>query len=585
MERARARSPIIYTNKARCRDCYRCVRACPVKAIRMADGQAYVTEERCVACGACIRECPQKAKAFRNDVEMAAGLVSSGRRVAASVAPSFAAAYSPAECRRLASALRRLGFAHVAETSVGAWQVARRTMEHIAGRGGQSHIASSCPAVVRYVERYAPERVGDLAPVVSPMVAHARHIRASGRADAVVFIGSCVAKKAEAERAEVAGAVDCVLTFAELNEWLEREKVDLGHLEESTFDEQPVGASRNFPLMGGQLKTAAITPDALAMDVLSVSGHADIERAIGLAPEARPPALLEPLFCPQGCLNGPGMCGPENLFERRTRILNYARENPGRPADEPAQPAIDCTVTFHAAPVPDDRRITEWAIRGIYEKTGKLDPQNRLNCGACGYPTCRDKAVAVLRGMAEAEMCIPYMRYLAERRTDRIIETSPNGIVIVDGNLAILSMNPAFRRLFKCSEAALGRHVSQFLDPDGFEQLASGRAERLDREASHKRAGCLLHEILYRLPDDEQFVGIFVDITETRTNREKLDHLRAETLAQTRELLEHQLRMAQQMTMFLGENTARGEELVEKLVHLVDGPAHTPAPPQPSGGG
>jgi PAS domain S-box-containing protein len=225
-----------------------------------------------------------------------------------------------------------------------------------------------------------------------------------------------------------------------------------------------------------------------------------------------------------------------------------------------------------AKPVPDDSRVTDAAIRGIYAKTGKLDPKNQLNCGACGYSTCRDKAVAVVRGMAEAEMCIPYMRYLAERRTDRIIETSPNGIVTLDENLRILSMNPAFRRLFMCSEAVLGRHISYLMDPDPFERLAAGVVARVECVSEHRNYRYVFHQIMYRLPEENQFVGIFVDVTETRANRDELGRLRAETLAQARELMEHQLKVAQQVTRFLGENTARGEELVEKLVRLVGDP-------------
>jgi PAS domain S-box-containing protein len=576
MERQVLKSPIIFTNKARCRDCYRCVRACPVKAIRMVQGQAYVVEERCVLCGACIRECPQGAKAYRHDAGGAALLLESGEPVAASIAPSFAAAYREWEWRRLPSALRRLGFAYVAETTVAATEIARQTMEHSRENPAVSHIASCCPSVVRYVERYVPDRVGGMVQLFSPMLAHARHIKHAGRARHVVFIGPCVAKKAEAERPGNAGIVDCVITFSELNEWLERGNISLAQLEESSFDETPAPAARYFPLGGGQLHAADVAPDVLSVSVLSVSGFSDVSEALAL-PGADAPRLIEPLFCGQGCVNGPGMAGPDNVFERRMRVLRYAHQCAEKPpaaanaaTNEIPYPAV-CT-TFVAKPVPDDSRVTDAAIRGIYAKTGKLDPKNQLNCGACGYSTCRDKAVAVVRGMAEAEMCIPYMRYLAERRTDRIIETSPNGIVTLDENLRILSMNPAFRRLFMCSEAVLGRHISYLMDPDPFERLAAGVVARVECVSEHRNYRYVFHQIMYRLPEENQFVGIFVDVTETRANRDELGRLRAETLAQARELMEHQLKVAQQVTRFLGENTARGEELVEKLVRLVGDP-------------
>ena len=192
-----AQSQVVFTNKARCRDCYRCVRVCPVKAIRMHEGQAYVVDPRCIGCGTCVRECPQGAKSYRHDLDRAVRLIGSGVPTAASVAPSFAAAYPGWQRRRLASALRRLGFAYVGETAIGAYQVAHQTATIVASRPDRPHVCTACPAAVRYVERYRPELIDHLVPVASPMIAHARHIRARMPGEVrVVFIGPCVAKKA-----------------------------------------------------------------------------------------------------------------------------------------------------------------------------------------------------------------------------------------------------------------------------------------------------------------------------------------------------------------------------------------------------
>ena len=203
-------------------------------------------------------------------------------------------------------------------------------------------------------------------------------------------------------------------------------------------------------------------------------------------------------------------------------------------------------------------------------KDGKSRPEDQLNCGACGYSSCREKAIAVVRGMAEVEMCIPYMKNLAERRTDRIIETSPNGIVILDERLNILSMNPTFKKFFMCSEAVCGKRISYLMDPDPFEKLASGDKDKLELVVKHDRYNIICHQILYVLPEERQYVGIFVNITNSQANQTKLDHLRVQTIAQARELLEHQISMAQKMGQFLGESTARGEALVEKLMEMAD---------------
>ncbi len=607
---------VVYTNKAHCRDCYRCLRFCPVKAIKMENGQAYVVAERCISCGTCIRECPQGAKAFRNDIEQAARLIASGGPVGASVAPSFAAAFGEWERKCIPSALRRLGFAYVGETAIGAFPVARRTRELVEAAPDRSHIATACPAVVSYVEHYHPEHLDLLVPVVSPMLMHARHIKERlGREAKVVFIGPCVAKKAEADRPENAGLVDCALTFVEMLEWLEREGVHLAQCEESRFDEEPEGDSRFFPLVGGSLRTAAMATDVLAPATVSVSGVEEVSEVLAGIGPGTPPLVIEPLFCRGGCINGPVMPGKGNVYERRHDVLQYALGAPGRPAAPmdnlqfancnlqsegedcklqiancklqigegaqaagkgPSEGALSTSLNlprtrFVPKRVADAEGISEEQIRAVLEQTGKASPENQLNCGACGYASCRDKAIAVVRGMAEPGMCIPYMKRLAERRTDRIIETSPNGIVILDEHLQILGMNPAFRSFFMCSEAVLGRPISYLMDPDPFEQLASGRSELVETVVKHVRANLVCHQIHYSLREEKQYIGIFVNITKTQADKEKLDRLRTETAQQARELLQHQVEMAQTIARYLGESTAQSESLLDRLILLAGG--------------
>jgi iron only hydrogenase large subunit-like protein/uncharacterized Fe-S cluster-containing protein len=560
---------VVFTNKARCRDCYRCVRVCPVKAVRMEQGQAFVEESRCITCGTCIRECPQQAKSFRSDLEVASRLLASGAPVAASIAPSFAGVFRGWERDRLASALRTLGFRYVGETAIGAYHVAARTAEIVAAEPDRPHIGTACPAVVNYVERYAPDLVDLLVPVVSPMIAHARHIKEKlGPTSKVIFIGPCVAKKAEAERPEHAGLVDCVLTFRELAEWFEREGIRFSALEASRFDEEPEGEARHFALVGGAVRTASLDTDMLAPPVTGASGVEEMRAALESLRHDIQPVLLEALFCPLGCVNGPAAGAEGNIYERRKEVLLFARSHPGR-APQTADHS-NLTVGFHALPVESEQEITEEQIRRVLELTGKARPEDQLNCGACGYGSCREKAVAVIRGMAEPEMCLPYIRRMAERRTDRIIETSPNGIVTLDEHLTILSMNPAFRRLFMCSEAVAGKRISYLMDPEPFERLASGDEDLVEMTVKHDRYNLVCHQVLYPLREDRQYVGIFVNITSSRDNQAKLELLRAETIRQAEELLQHQIKMAQNIAKLLGESTARGEELVDKLFRLTE---------------
>jgi iron only hydrogenase large subunit-like protein/uncharacterized Fe-S cluster-containing protein len=580
MHRTDTPPSVVFTNQAKCRDCYRCVRVCPVKAIRVQDGQASVHPKRCLSCGTCIRECPQGAKTYRRDLDKVHEILASNNRVAVSIAPSFAGFLLDWEWRRLPSALRKLGFWRVEETAVGAWHAAYTLKERLSGPNTRHStlIESSCPAVVNYIERYRPDRVPDIAPVLSPMLSHARLLKElHGQDLGVVFIGPCVAKKSEAERPEHEGLVGAVLTFEELFDWFREQNIDLAQLEESAFDAEPGSDARYYPLLGGCLQTAEIASDKLSDRVLSASGFDEV-REVLQTPQNPHLELIEALFCPEGCIGGPAIPSEGNPFERRLRLIQYVREQTPMPGQSTATPQknISFTARFRPKPVDESQSVSELAIRQALERTGKIDPENQLNCGACGYPTCRDKAIAVCLDLAEAEMCLPYMRHLAERRTDRIIETSPNGIVLLNQRLEILSMNAAFRKLFYCSNALLGKQISQIVDPEMFERLAAGSEGPIEATVKHESYHRICHQVAYRLPQDQQFVGIFVNITETRKNQEELEALRNEALRQAHELLEHQIEMAQEMTRFLGENTARGEELVENLMTLVRQNPSTP---------
>ncbi len=569
---------VVFTNKARCRDCYRCVRVCPVKAIQMKDGQAFVVDDLCINCGTCIRECPQGAKTFRQDLERARQLMAEkSGPIAASVAPAFAAVLTEWERLRLPSALRKLGFTFVSETAVGAFEVARRTAELATQYRDESRIMTACPAVVRYVEMYRPHLVDRLLPVVSPMIAHGRHLRNRLGAEAkVIFFGPCVAKKHEAERPELAGAIDCVLTFSELREWLTMAGIDLRRCEESNFDEQPAGSARLFPLAGGAAHTGGLETDVLSPRVISVTGIEDLGDVLDTLPDTvTGPFLLEPLFCRQGCINGPAIANEAApVFARRQQLNTYVANHPA------SGPRLDLPAHQLATQFTGDARwkteVPEAEIRRVLNLTGKTSPEEELNCGACGYITCRDKAIAVVRGMAEVEMCIPYMRRLAEQRRDRIIETSPNGIVIVDEHLIILNMNPAFRKFFMCSDAVCGKPISYLMDPEPFEQVAAGRVDKLETVVVHEKYALTCHEIIYTLPEDRQYVGIFVNITNSRDSQQKLDEIRALTVQQAQDLLHHQITMAQNIATFLGESTAQGEKLVENLRRIAQN--ETPRP-------
>ena len=570
---------LVYTLTARCRDCHRCLRVCPVNAISIADGQASVRPERCISCGACIRECPQGAKTYRRDIALAQSLLDGRNIVAASVAPSFPAAFPHWKAGRFVAALRRLGFSVVAETAAGAYYCAQACAQAVASKG--QNICPACSAVVNYVEKYRPELVPQLMTAASPMITHARMLKQQLGPDAkVVFIGPCVAKKTELERPDAAGAVDVALTFEEVSQWLEKSGISITACEESAFDGTPLGQARLYPLSGGFLKTAGIPEGAAQRCSGSVTGAAEVKDALQSAPRD---VVIEPFFCREGCVNGPGLKSVEGLLQRRLSVAAYAEAasrlrpeehfSPDIQLQDVPQPskeelAAQCAASFAPKPFKSGATYSEEDILRVLEQTGKGEPERQLNCGACGYNSCREKAIAVLEGMAVPEMCIPLMRRRAEQRADRIISNSPNGIVVLNSSLEIVGANEAFKTLFSCPEDILGRRISYLMDSAPFEKVAAGLQDRADFLWRDEKSGLACKQMIYPLREEGQIIGIFVKMTPHAADADANARQRAQTVAQARELLAHQIDMAQHIAMFLGESTAKSEELVKKIMTL-----------------
>ena len=563
---------IIFTNKAQCQDCNRCVRKCPVKAIKVENAQASVDANKCIHCGTCIRECPQQAKHYRRDVYKAKELLTGGSKVAVSLAPSFAGIYDKWQWHRLPSALRKLGFDYIAETSTGAFFSAKATKEEYVN-SKSSQIATACPAIVSYIEKYKPEKVSNLVKIVSPMIAHAKYLKElfanKGEDIKIVFIGPCTAKKAEAEREEFAGLVDVALTFQELDEWLIDEGIKYEELEESNFDEKAPDIAKLFPLMGGLIKTAEMDADIHSYNIINVSGINEITEAFDLI-DSTPDTdfLIDPLFCSQGCLNGPGIDTKYNIFERRRHLLQY--KDAAESIDCPTSGYdIDYHTEFDTTIGINTNKFTEAEIAQVLAKTGEADHTKRLNCGACGYDSCREKAIAVLEGMAETEMCLPYVRRIAESRKNKLFETTPNGVVILDYRYNIINMNPAFRKFFICSQSIVGKPISYLMDPEPFVKLVADETDQvMELTVKHDNYNVVCHQILYKLPEESLIVGIFVNITKNVADNTQLAELREKTISQAQELLNHQIDMAQNFAKLLGETAARGEALVDNLMKM-----------------
>jgi two-component system NtrC family sensor kinase len=405
---------VVRTIIGKCKRCYTCVRNCPASAIKVEDGQAVVIEERCVGCGTCYKVCAQQAKEISNSVEQVRALLAGDRPVLACLAPSFPAAFFDVKPHQVVTAARHLGFDEVLEVAFGA-ELLGREYTRLVGENDGALIASPCPALVAYIEKYAPALVPNLVPLVSPMVALGRVVKQQYMPQAqVVFIGPCIAKKAEIKDPAVAGAVDAVLTFDEFRQMLFVAGVDIGGLPETPFDGPQAHVARIFPVSGGLLRTAALRQDILDNRILVTEGRERTMEIIdGLLKRSMAVQFLDLLFC-EGCIDGPVIGDGLDVYSRKEIVANYVRarcaaqteEDRDRVLDEYA--AVDLSRTFADQSMPLSMP-SEAEIREILRQTNKTRPEDELNCGACGYSSCREKAIAVHQGLAEAQMCLPYL--------------------------------------------------------------------------------------------------------------------------------------------------------------------------------
>jgi len=407
--------PLVRTIKERCRTCYTCVRECPAKAIRISNGQAEVIEERCIGCGNCVRVCSQKAKEVRNCVDRVQLVLDSRHPVAACLAPSFPAEFPGVDYRAVVGMIRALGFDLVTEVAFGADLVATQYRRLLEEQPDRRHIATSCPAIVSLVEKYHPSLVKYLSPIVSPMVAQARALHQLHGPDLrVVFIGPCIAKKAEAQRPEMKRELAGVLTFQELHTMLARRNLTPDAATPSEFDPPHAAKGMLFPIGGGMLEAADLREDLLTNEIVATSGARTFLQAIREFEEGALDAVMLEVLCCNGCIMGSGMTTTAPLFTRRTQVSRYARQRLERfdPREWQAMKERLEYLNLATAFIVDDHRLpmpSADELKNILARMGKTRPEDELNCGACGYDTCVEHAIAIHKGLAESEMCLPFV--------------------------------------------------------------------------------------------------------------------------------------------------------------------------------
>lgn len=412
--RSKRNQSVVNTVPERCKSCYTCVRECPAKAIRIHDGQAEIMPDRCIACGNCVRVCRQNAKQFLNTTEDVFAYLNNGHKVVALLAPSFPAEFPDIYFMRLVGMIRSLGFDYVHEVSFGADIVAKKTKELLDNPSGKHYITTTCPAVFGYVKRYHPNLIPYLAPIVSPMIASSRIARELyGKDIRVVFIGPCPAKKGEIATEEIWEDVDEVITFAELREMFDLKHITPDSVIPSDFDPPHGFTGGLFPVSRGLFQAAGIDEDLVAGDVVSADGKNNFIEAIREFESDDLHAKLVDVLCCNGCIMGAGMTTFAPHFQRKAKVSRYVRQFVMQRDQKQWEEDINkfeqldfsriFTVADQRLPVPKEDEI-----RKVLGEMGKSEPMDELNCGACGYETCREHAIALLQGFAEDKMCLPY---------------------------------------------------------------------------------------------------------------------------------------------------------------------------------
>ena len=547
--------------KSNCKSCFRCVRKCPVKAIRFSGNQAHIIGNECILCGKCVNQCPQNAKQIVDETEKVRVLLQSGVPVVVSLAPSFVANYDGAGIGALTDALIKLGFHSVEETAIGATIVKKEYERMLREDGLDIIISSCCHSINLLIQKKYPASLQYLADVMSPMQAHCQDIKKRIPGAKTVFIGPCVAKKDEAEY--YSGIVDAVLTFEELDNWLKEENIEIANIP----DKNEESRARFFPTTGGVLKTMTErNPEYRYMAIDGVencmAALKDIESGIVHK------CFIEMSACVGSCIGGPVMSKNDFSFiADYMSICDFAGEK-DFPVTQPEKEELEKHFSYieHALPMP-----TEMEIMAVLRKMGKFRPSDELNCGTCGYNTCRDKAIAICQGKAETSMCLPFLRDKAESFSDTIVNNTPNGLIALNEDLEVQQINAAARRIMNLRNATdvLGESVVRILDPAVFLRVKkSGKTER-DRIFLAEYEKYVDQTVVYD-KDSRTLICIMRDVTDEELEREKKEAFSRQTIETADRVVEKQMRIVQEIASLLGETAAETKIALTKLKESIN---------------
>ncbi len=552
---------IIDFKETRCTHCYKCVRYCDVKAVMIRNSKAEIIEDKCVLCGHCLHVCPQSAKTMISDLDTVKYFIKTGVKTVVSLAPAYMGFLREGTIGQLHEAFRQLGFADVRETAEGAAAVTAEYAKLLKEGTMENIITTCCPSVNDLIEIYYPKLVPLMAPVVSPMVAHGRMLKKEyGKETKVVFVGPCIAKKKESLDPRNAGSIDAVLNFNDIRQWLEEKQIDIAACEDLPFEHLDPRVNKLYPITSGVISSVLATEEKEdSYRKFHIHGTKNcIELCESLMAGELKGSFIEMNMCVGGCING---SAPLERTVSRFRVkLDMEDQIETVPADaaqlERLSEGVSVEKKFfnHSTQEP---MPTEAQIREILAQTGKYSEADELNCGACGYSTCREKAIAVFQKKAELNMCIPYIHDKAESLANLVMDTSPNLILLVDKDMKIQEYSAIGEKFFgKTRAEAMQMYLFEFMDPEDFQWVyqthQSIKGKKLQFPEYHLS---VLLNIVY-VEEKDLVLATIIDITE-QERRAKLDYERKlNTVELAHDVIRKQMTVAQEIAGLLGETAA-----------------------------
>ncbi|MFA6769685.1 MAG: [Fe-Fe] hydrogenase large subunit C-terminal domain-containing protein [Bacteroidales bacterium] len=566
------RDLVIYTEKINCQDCYKCIKVCPVKSIKVEDFSASVIEETCIYCGKCINACPVGAKKYRNDTDILKEWAHNGQKMIACLAPSFLSDFGDEKFENLLKVFYCLGFSGVSETAIGADMVATETNRFLQETDKKIVLATCCPSVVNYIKIYYPEYQGHLAPIVSPMIAHVRLLRESGYAThKLVFVGPCIAKKHESDIYE--NETDVVITFEELRMLMEEEGIYFSDMERVDLPEGfVIGASDRagiFPVDSGMISTMCKDIEPVDSAFMSFSGMKSVMEVCGELGEWKPnkKIFIELMACDGGCIKGPATSCAEGLAAKRNRLLNEfdAFKKSGLAIPLPIK-EVDMSFDAYKLPYKINCIYSDYEIQEVLNSMGKVTKEDELNCTGCGYDNCRAHAVALLDGKAEREMCISQMRKEAQNQASVLLRKMPYGVVLVDENLRVIDSNEKFIKQGGEEIAMITEALGGLAGADlrkiipyhkYFQAVINSGDEAAEFDIREENTNIRLS--IVSIQANKLVCGIIQNMDDSRLVKELISE-------KVREVIKHNAESVQRIAYILGESASYTESVLNTVI-------------------